>query len=603
MTDAQLLDRYTTSGDREALGELVRRHIDFVYSSARRQTHGDRHLAEDVVQVVFIILSQKARSIRRDSPLAGWLFNTTRYAALNAIKMEVRRRKHEQEAAAIRQETMETAAPDEALVWEKISPELDRALAKLGQADREVVLLRYLKGMRLDEVAKTMGVTTAAAQKRVSRAIHKLRAELADCAPALSGGMLVTMLTNQAMQVAPAHLAAAVTEGTLGGAAAVTGSMGALVKGTLAMMTWTQIKLAASVASVVLLAAGTASTVVLAELKGNSTAPAAVMQTSASNPSLDPNFPDLVGARLRTVVNVSLKTDQPASKQEIYEQSYVTIAWQIDPETAKSAASYIIQVFNNSGDANKDPPDSSKKVWGRVLKDPSARWIDFGAADQGQDATLKPWSLRAGNYWVVMSVLDAQNKQITSAQGLVDLTVNPLIYSQLEIDDIQADGTILSHGIQQYMNDSDQPATTLGFMTSDFVTETAMTDEDGKPIRFTTRHDAERRINQYRASFNKQIPPGDAVLFSSDATMKGLVRKVGADEWEYRFHHNPGSNETRCLRIYRLPKGATLVSTSLRDLPQRMKDRRVEVSLEKVVPENGGINAVIRYRLADANGL
>jgi len=80
------------------LGELVRRHIDFVYSAALRQTH-DPHLAEDVTQVVFIILGQKAGSIRRSTPLAGWLFNTTRYAALNAIRMEKRRRHHEQQAA------------------------------------------------------------------------------------------------------------------------------------------------------------------------------------------------------------------------------------------------------------------------------------------------------------------------------------------------------------------------------------------------------------------------------------------------------------------------------------------------------------------------
>jgi len=96
------------------------------------------------------------------------------------------------------------------------------------------------------------------------------------------------------------------------------------------MMTWTQMKFVAGIAAVALLA-GTAGTVVLSQLNstGSGQAPASVETTSAlaSGPSLEANFPDIVGTRLRKVVNVPLDTKRGASQQSIYEQSFLTIAW------------------------------------------------------------------------------------------------------------------------------------------------------------------------------------------------------------------------------------------------------------------------------------
>src|SRR4051812_4171759 len=97
ISDEQLLDR-CRDGDRNALSPLVQRHIDFVYSVARRQV-GDAHLAEDVTQAVFLILCRKAASLRRGTVLQGWLFETTRYAANNALR-SLRRKQHHERAAA-----------------------------------------------------------------------------------------------------------------------------------------------------------------------------------------------------------------------------------------------------------------------------------------------------------------------------------------------------------------------------------------------------------------------------------------------------------------------------------------------------------------------
>ena len=58
MDDWDLLRQYASMGSHEAFATLVTRYVDFVYSAALRQM-GDRHLAEDVTQGVFIVLSQR----------------------------------------------------------------------------------------------------------------------------------------------------------------------------------------------------------------------------------------------------------------------------------------------------------------------------------------------------------------------------------------------------------------------------------------------------------------------------------------------------------------------------------------------------------------
>ena len=76
-TDRDLLGLYVTHQSQAAFAELVRRHVNLVYTAARRQVH-DRHAAEDVTQAVFIVLSRKAKSLRPDTVLPAWLLNVTR---------------------------------------------------------------------------------------------------------------------------------------------------------------------------------------------------------------------------------------------------------------------------------------------------------------------------------------------------------------------------------------------------------------------------------------------------------------------------------------------------------------------------------------------
>src|SRR5690349_24439071 len=98
MNDRDLLKAYAETKSEEAFAELVRKHIDLVFSAALRQVGGDVHLAQDVTQSVFNDLARKAASLSSRAVLAGWLYTSARYAAAKIVRTEHRRRLREQES-------------------------------------------------------------------------------------------------------------------------------------------------------------------------------------------------------------------------------------------------------------------------------------------------------------------------------------------------------------------------------------------------------------------------------------------------------------------------------------------------------------------------
>src|ERR1051325_11675126 len=94
MEDLQLLREYAENRSERAFAELVRRHVDLVYSAALRLM-GDAMPAQDVTQMVFIRLARKAGSLREGTILAGWLYRTTRFVAETVRRSEWRRRQRE----------------------------------------------------------------------------------------------------------------------------------------------------------------------------------------------------------------------------------------------------------------------------------------------------------------------------------------------------------------------------------------------------------------------------------------------------------------------------------------------------------------------------
>ena len=222
LTDAQLLRAYAERGSEVAFAELVTRHAGMVYAAALRQVESPE-AARDVAQSVFTDLARKAAAVSREVVVTGWLFRSTRFAALTLLRTERRRQSRERQAMDML-ELSSTSEPD----WEHLRPALDEAINALDDRARDAILLRFFERRDLSTVGRALGVTDDAAQKCVSRALEKLRVFFARRGVALSASALGAVLGANAVQAAPIgfgkSLAAASLAAKAAGAAVPAGS-------------------------------------------------------------------------------------------------------------------------------------------------------------------------------------------------------------------------------------------------------------------------------------------------------------------------------------------------------------------------------------------
>ncbi len=229
MDDHELLHAYANDGSDDAFAELVRRHLNLVYSAALRQV-GDAALAEEVCQTVFLVLADKGPRLSKTVIIPGWLVLTTRFASANVLRGERRRQRVEVEL--MNSIGVESApAPDRE--WAQASPEIDEALAGLSARYRDAIVLRFFEKRTLDEVGRALGVSPDTAQKRVARGLAKLRGLMTRKGVSISAGTLGTLLMANAVAGAPPVVGSAVVSAVsrMGLAVAGTG-----VPGTLQLM-------------------------------------------------------------------------------------------------------------------------------------------------------------------------------------------------------------------------------------------------------------------------------------------------------------------------------------------------------------------------------
>ncbi|MGA3285502.1 MAG: sigma-70 family RNA polymerase sigma factor, partial [Verrucomicrobiota bacterium] len=153
-SDLDLLQQYARQNSQDAFTEIVRRHVDLVYSAALRQVRSPQ-LAEEVAQSVFTDLARNAGKLSNatgGSPvLTAWLYAVTRRTAIDVVRRESRRQLREQ--IAVEMTNMNATAEN----WTHIEPLLDEAMHELDETDRAAVLLRYFENKSLREVGQSLG--------------------------------------------------------------------------------------------------------------------------------------------------------------------------------------------------------------------------------------------------------------------------------------------------------------------------------------------------------------------------------------------------------------------------------------------------------------
>jgi len=207
MNDAELLREFVKHHSDAAFAGLVENHVNLVYSTALRMVR-DAALAKDVTQSVFIELARKAPPLREGNALPGWLYRVTHCQAANAVRSEQTRRRLETEA------TMQTQ-PEDNDSWKHIESDLDEAMTTLNAEEQNLVVLRFFQNQNWRDISAAVALSEDTVQRRVDRAVEKLRSFFARRGVTVSCAVIGLALSANAVQAAPAGLVSGIAAASL----------------------------------------------------------------------------------------------------------------------------------------------------------------------------------------------------------------------------------------------------------------------------------------------------------------------------------------------------------------------------------------------------
>jgi uncharacterized protein (TIGR03435 family) len=237
-SDRELIEAFVREESENAFRCLVERHARWMFAAAYRQLR-DRQLAEDATQAAFIILLQKAHAMPSNTKISTWLFSVLQFTVKNLRRSRRRRRFHEFRSAARGLEPVSNPAA----VSNEVTARLDAAVAALRSSDRTTILLRFYQNLSFDQIARSLGISEAAARKRTHRAIQVLRRKLGADANAAS----IALGAACGLDHAPTALIHTITTGALAAraGAAISAPILTATKGTAIFMATTKVKILA----------------------------------------------------------------------------------------------------------------------------------------------------------------------------------------------------------------------------------------------------------------------------------------------------------------------------------------------------------------------
>jgi RNA polymerase sigma-70 factor, ECF subfamily len=181
LSDEQLMRRLGGQEVEAALSTLYDRYSRTVFGIGLKLLGGDRSLAEEVVQEVFL---KVWRSSHTFDPSRGsfstWLYRVTRNVALDLYRKRTSRIRPvpdgDSQIAAARDSS---AGPEEIVDDSWLSWRISRALEGLGATQREVIELAYFQGLSQREISQRTGVPLGTVKTRTYSAMKRLREGLA----------------------------------------------------------------------------------------------------------------------------------------------------------------------------------------------------------------------------------------------------------------------------------------------------------------------------------------------------------------------------------------------------------------------------------------
>ena len=174
LIDAQVITA-CQQGDRDAFRVLFEAYKDKVYSIAVYSVGGDKAVAEDITQQVFLKLFSVISQFRGNSEFTTWLYRLVVNQCLDE------RRKHNRLMPLGESEVMSRPAdkkPEAKYAQAELAEAVRAAIGELKPKFRMPVLLKYLEGLSYDEIALAMGCSKGTVASRLNRAHAELARRL-----------------------------------------------------------------------------------------------------------------------------------------------------------------------------------------------------------------------------------------------------------------------------------------------------------------------------------------------------------------------------------------------------------------------------------------
>lgn len=253
-SDAQLLTRFLRQRDDSAFAALVERHGPMVRGVCRRVL-GNEHDADDAFQAVFLVLAEKAGTVRKQDTLGGWLHGVATHVARRARERRQVRQRHEHPAEYGHEPPDAHADAAESFARRELLAALDSEIDRLPAEQNRVLVLHYFEGRSHVETARELGCPAGSIWWRLEQAREGLRSRLTARGLSIPAAALAALLAETASAAVPRSLIDTTTRAALAPAAG--GAAAALSGEILAAMSTSKLKwLSAALVLIVTAGAG-----------------------------------------------------------------------------------------------------------------------------------------------------------------------------------------------------------------------------------------------------------------------------------------------------------------------------------------------------------
>ncbi|MDX8144599.1 sigma-70 family RNA polymerase sigma factor [Lentzea sp. NBC_00516] len=161
------------AGDTEAFGVLYDNYVDMVFRYVLFRVGGDRAFAEDVTSETFLRALRSIGSVSyQGRDVGAWFVTIARNIVFDHVKSS--RYRLEITTAELQDNREETSGPEQEVMTEATNAELLRCVSQLGDDQRDCIVLRFIEGKSVSEVAQIMDRNEGAVKALQHRAVRRL---------------------------------------------------------------------------------------------------------------------------------------------------------------------------------------------------------------------------------------------------------------------------------------------------------------------------------------------------------------------------------------------------------------------------------------------